>query len=427
MLCVLYALNTLDYEEKSMKKVVVILVSILLIAMTLPNLAVAEIVFAFEVPSYSVFVSNSIKIKVVVQGTSEPLTYNWKSSNTEIATVKSGTVQGISEGSVDIICTATLKNGEVYTASCVVNVNIPVKSIKVAEESVTVAPSPISFDREKADVHYYMFTPAVTITPENATIKDIEWSTSNPQVATISKDGVVTGYSYGKSTITGKATDGSGAKVSYTVNVPKCFVTDSKLTIKEDAGVILGYCYAITSGINRYSTKIEGKYFTTESQGTFDGMTMLRIVPVKAGSGSITFYHNGNKLKTVNITVEKSAIRDNDSYPEVDIISVVTLPESYIGKQVQLTGTLFSCDALPTDSFVYSDIFDKYKGEYSGVAYAFTGGETRQYFSFEYKQATILKFNESYTIYGTIDHFFTYTSETGLSYCAPYLTNVTIK
>jgi hypothetical protein len=417
-----------------MKKILALIVALLAISLLFTQLAMADVVFAFEKASNDVFIGKTVKTNVVAQGTDEKLTYNWESSDDGIATVKNGTVKGVSKGSVTIKCTATSTDGETYTASCTINVNIPVKSIKVADKKVELAPGPfkmVSLTEGETAEQYYMFTPTVTIEPEDATNKDIEWSSSDVWIASVTQEGIVTGGSYGTATITGKAMDGSGKTVSYKVTVPMCFVTADSLTITEESGATLGYIFASVSGLNMYSEKVKGDCFSIEGiydnddDDTFmDKMTMYRIVPVKVGSGSITFIRNGRQLKTVKIKVEKSAVRDDDSYPKVDISDVIALKDAYTGKHVQFPGTLLTYEALKTNSFVYPDVNDDYEGEYSGIAYAYVEGASMQYFAFEYSLAASLTIGSEYTIYGTIDHYVTYTTDTGLSYEAPYLINV---
>ena len=49
-----------------------------------------------------------------------------------------------------------------------------------------------------------------TVKPENATIPELEWTSSKPEVASVDKNGMVMGLSAGTTTITAAATDGSG-------------------------------------------------------------------------------------------------------------------------------------------------------------------------------------------------------------------------
>ena len=58
-----------------------------------------------------------------------------------------------------------------------------------------------------------------TILPENAGTKELEWSSENPEVATVDANGVVTGKKLGKTIITAKTKDGTDITVSTTLTV----------------------------------------------------------------------------------------------------------------------------------------------------------------------------------------------------------------
>src|SRR5690606_39859078 len=63
-----------------------------------------------------------------------------------------------------------------------------------------------------------------TITPQNATNKNVTWSSSNPSVATV-VNGVVTGVAAGSATITATTRDGAKtASSTVTVSEPDPFV-----------------------------------------------------------------------------------------------------------------------------------------------------------------------------------------------------------
>ena len=55
--------------------------------------------------------------------------------------------------------------------------------------------------------------------PDNVTLREVEWSSRNPKVATVDQNGVVTGVKKGTTVIEAKALDGSGKKASVTVVV----------------------------------------------------------------------------------------------------------------------------------------------------------------------------------------------------------------
>lgn len=60
---------------------------------------------------------------------------------------------------------------------------------------------------------------SVVITPENATNKKLNWTSSDENVATVDSTGLVNAIKKGSVTITGKTTDGSELQVEATINV----------------------------------------------------------------------------------------------------------------------------------------------------------------------------------------------------------------
>ncbi len=119
----------------------------------------------------------------------------WKSTNPEIAEVdQSGKVTAISSGTVTI--TVTAMDGD-KVAAC----EITVSEVFVPVESVT-------FEHPELIVHKgdsYQIN--VIVLPENATNKTITWTSSDPSIASISQEGIITGLGDGRVVITAKAGD----------------------------------------------------------------------------------------------------------------------------------------------------------------------------------------------------------------------------
>lgn len=111
----------------------------------------------------------------------------WSSSDDEIATVEDGEVSGVSVGT----CIVTAKCGD-QLASCRVTVNpIPISSVSISPTSCEIVAG-----RTR--------TVSATVLPDNATDKNITWSTDNLSVATV-LNGVITAVSPGSCTITASA------------------------------------------------------------------------------------------------------------------------------------------------------------------------------------------------------------------------------
>ena len=119
----------------------------------------------------------------------------WASTNPAIAEVdQTGKVTAKSVGTVTITAT-TIDGGKV--AGCEVTVSevfIPVESVSFEH------PELIVYRGDSYQIN-------VTVLPENATNKTITWLSSDPSIATISQEGIITGVGYGWVTITAKAGD----------------------------------------------------------------------------------------------------------------------------------------------------------------------------------------------------------------------------
>lgn len=120
---------------------------------------------------------------------------NWSSSDTNIATVdNSGKVTGVAAGTVAITATSTTDAS--ITASC----NVTVQAIAVTGVSLNKVTTTLQVGAKE--------TLTVTITPSNASNKNITWESSMPSVATVN-NGLITAVSAGSANITVTTQDGN--------------------------------------------------------------------------------------------------------------------------------------------------------------------------------------------------------------------------
>ena len=195
------------------------------------------------------------------------------------------------------------------------NNHIPIKSITAEETNVEIALAPLGMslfykpDNLTDNLPPYMYKPVLTFTPSDASNQDLEWSSDNPLIADVAADGTIIGVTSGTASITGKATDGSGKSVKIKVKVLACYVTEDEVTITDPEGATLGYIYGTPNGINTFKIITKGNVVRVDPLGKSDGMYMIKLVPLKAGTGSLSFTLNGQTMKKVNITVKQSALK----------------------------------------------------------------------------------------------------------------------
>lgn len=141
---------------------------------------------------------------------------NWKSSNPSVASVDSkGNVKALASGSATIsaVTVDTDSSGEHLTASCDVTVTVPVTGVSLNYSEKVVAPG------KTLDL-------VATVVPSDASVKGVQWTSSDPAIASVSASGVVSALKEGKATITATTASGNfSAKCEITVAVPVSGVT----------------------------------------------------------------------------------------------------------------------------------------------------------------------------------------------------------
>lgn len=146
---------------------------------------------------------------------------NWSSSNNNIVSVDTyGRVNAKALGSATIYAEA--RDGSGVSDSIFIRVIKPVASISVSPSSVTV--------REGNT-----FKVSATITPADATFKEIEWTSSDTSVAVVDYDGEITGVKEGICKVYATSTDGNDVvgvvKVTVKPTVPATGVTINSKSI----------------------------------------------------------------------------------------------------------------------------------------------------------------------------------------------------
>ncbi len=158
----------------------------------------------------------------------------WSSSNARVATVSSGRVTGVSQGTATI--TAKTSNGK--TVSC-----------KVTVEDKAIEVTGITLDKTQASLYTgESVTLTANLSPANASNKSITWSSSNARVATVSS-GRVTGVSAGTATVTARTANGKTASCQITVQSKNVEVT--KITLnRTSATLYAGDTLALTATVS---------------------------------------------------------------------------------------------------------------------------------------------------------------------------------
>lgn len=140
----------------------------------------------------------------------------WYTSVDSMATVsQDGTVTRKLYGDVKVFAVAT--DGSAVYGECTIHfLKNTATSLSFSEETVELQPG----------LKYYA---DYVVLPEAETSQNLKWTSSDENVATVSKTGLITAVSVGKAVITGTTTDGTNLSASLSVNVTP--VTVKKMTM----------------------------------------------------------------------------------------------------------------------------------------------------------------------------------------------------
>ena len=242
----------------------------------------------------------------------------WSSSNTSVATVSSsGKVTAVADGSATI--TVKTKDGG-YTATCKVTVKSNVKVTGVTLDKTT-----LKIKKGGAKI----LTP--TITPSNATNKEVTWSSSNKDVAGVNSSGKVSAYAPGTATITCKTKDGGyTATCKVTVYIAVTGVTVSPTT----ATLGVGDTKTIKATVKPSDATTKTVTWKSSKTSVATVSSSGKVTAVAAGTATITATtKDGAFTATCKVTV-------NSSVKVTGVTLDKTSVNLKIGAATQLTPTV---------------------------------------------------------------------------------------
>ena len=214
----------------------------------------------------------------------------WKSSNENIATVSNdGLVTGKTTGTAKII--VETENGK--SATCDVNVT-----------SNKVEPTEITLNKEALTIDLSGVNTEKLIATTNA-VGGLNWSSNNTNVATVSDDGVVTGKSNGKATITVIDSSGSIATCEVTVQTSPTSITLNVAKQTLDLSEIK--TFKIEPNIEPKTANVNNKiYFESSNKSVADVSDNGEVRGITNGVTTIMVKTSNGKTANCNVTVQTS-------------------------------------------------------------------------------------------------------------------------
>ena len=204
----------------------------------------------------------------------------WASSNASVASVNSGTVTAVKEGTATITASAGGKS-----STCTVKVSAK----EVSVTSITLDKTSLSIQVGETE------TITATVSPDNATDKTVEWGSSDVAVATVA-DGIITARKSGETIITAKS--GSCiAECKVTVTVPTGSVTLDKTTLS----LAIGESATLTATV-KPDDATDKNVIWTSSDESIAKVDNGKVTAVKSGKATITA-RCGGKTAECAVTV----------------------------------------------------------------------------------------------------------------------------
>jgi len=204
----------------------------------------------------------------------------WTSSNTNIATVSNeGLVRSIAGG--DVIITATAADGSGTKATCDITCVVLITDIIFNEKTIELhVGSTYAFRRGNvSEGGNYQ------IAPTTANVTQLNWYTSNEEIASINNNGEITAHKEGKIKVYAAATDNSGiiasADVIVTVPSAQLLLSDYNLTLNIDQS------YTLIATVTPDNTSLQNVEFTSSNPDVATVDTNGNITAISSGETSI--------------------------------------------------------------------------------------------------------------------------------------------
>ena len=240
----------------------------------------------------------------------------WTSSDNSIATVSYGTVTALKKGTVTI--TATSSNGKSAICTIVVGERqIPVTKISLSKSFTTI---------------YIGQTEKITstLTPSDASDKTVTWYSANPQIATVSNDGTITGISQGTVEILAKSSNGKEASMKVRV---ESGITSISLN-KTNTSLVLGNKEQLVATILPSNAPDKSVVWLSSDDSVVSVSKNGLITAKKVGTATITAKSVDGKTASCSVIVK-------DVYIDVTSIKLNAPSESIrVGETTTFTATI---------------------------------------------------------------------------------------
>lgn len=251
-------------------------------------------------------------------------TITWKSSNTDVATVKDGVVTAVKSGTATITAIVDGKKAECKVT--VVRKEVALDSIKLDKTSM----NGVIGDTEKLTVSY---------NPTNTTVdKTVAWTTSNEKVATVDANGNVSMIGAGEAVITATV---AGKTATCNVNVKSNEIALENIVLdKDELTLDVTESSKLTVSYNPTNTTVDKTVVWTSSN---------EAVAVVDANGNVTAVSTGKATITATVAGKTATCEVTVKGKEVVVESIKLDKEKATAKKdetLQLTADVKANDEV---------------------------------------------------------------------------------
>lgn len=174
----------------------------------------------------SIVEGNSLQLTATVSpADAENKALTWSTDNKDVATVDpTGKVTAVKAGTANI--KVVPQDGGKASATC--KITVTAKEIKVTE--ITLSETKLALNTSETR------TLTATVKPDDATNKNVTWSSDTPAVATVDATGKVTAVAAGTANIKAKAADGSNVESAACVVTVTAIIPVEKIELPATSG-----------------------------------------------------------------------------------------------------------------------------------------------------------------------------------------------
>ena len=251
----------------------------------------------------------------------------WESSDVNIATVENGVIKAIAAGNVSI--TAKVAG---FT-----------KTINVVVAEATVPVSEVELDQTSAEMKTgSTLELKASVKPENASSKNVAWSTDKEDIATVDQNGLVTAIKAGEVTITATA---GGKTATCVITITDIEVTKVILNEIEIKNIKVGETFQLTASVEPENATYKNVIWSSDNEDVAtvdeDGI----VTAIAPGTAIITATSGKVSAScSVTVPVEVASVTLDKTFSALNIGESVTLiatidPENASDKTISWTSS----------------------------------------------------------------------------------------